>query len=195
MEFVAHQSFFVVFPNHGNSTAVNQRSENFPGTKPLITLKGSWEVSFDPEWGGPTKVIFDELQDWSTHADAGIRYYSGMAAYHKTFEMVESSEPHSKFFLDLGTVHEIAKVRLNGRDLGVVWCAPWQVDITEVVKAGINELEIEVANLWPNRLTGDATKPQEERLTWTITGHPYNAESKLLPSGLSGPVTIQMKQF
>lgn len=88
------------------------------------------------------------------------------------------------------TVHEVARVRLNGEDLGVVWCAPWQVDISDTVKEGTNTLEIEVANLWPNRLIGDAGKPESERLTWAIVGHPYQTDRKLLPSGLLGPVQI-----
>jgi hypothetical protein len=58
------------------------------------------------------------------------------------------------------------------------------------LKAGNNDLEIEVANLWPNRLIGDAAKPESERFTWTIQGHPYNAKSELLPSGLLGPVQL-----
>jgi len=84
----------------------------------------------------------------------------------------------------------MARVRLNGKDLGVVWCAPWRINISGAIKPGNNNLEIEVANLWPNRLAGDSRKPKSERFTWTIQKHPYNAESKLLPSGLIGPVRI-----
>ena len=76
----------------------------------------------------------------------------------------------------------------------MVWCAPWQVDISDAVSQGANDLEIEVANLWPNRLIGDAAKPQDQRLTWTIVGHPYKADSKLLPSGLLGPVRIMAQE-
>jgi hypothetical protein len=79
-----------------------------------------------------------------------------------------------------------------------VWCAPWRIDITDALKSGNNELEIEVANLWPNRLIGDANKPQDKRFTWTIQGHPYKAKSKLLESGLLGPVqllTVSKKEF
>jgi len=96
----------------------------------------------------------------------------------------------TRSYLNLGKVHEMARVKLNGKDLGVVWCAPWQVDITHVLKEGENKLEIEVANLWPNRLIGDSYLPQKERLTWTIEGHPYASDSQLMPSGLIGPVEI-----
>ena len=84
----------------------------------------------------------------------------------------------------------MAQVTFNGKDLGVVWCEPWQVDITTALKEGENNLEIEVANLWPNRLIGDAALPTEDRFTWTIEEHPYKADSKLMSSGLIGPVEI-----
>ncbi|MBI5395944.1 MAG: hypothetical protein HZA91_11660 [Verrucomicrobia bacterium] len=102
----------------------------------------------------------------------------------------------------------IARVRLNRCDLGVVWTAPWRVDITNALKPGANELEIEVANLWPNRLIGDATLPKEKRLTVTnvrtydtMTSGTYRCQkceerkkagkpAALLPSGLLGPVTL-----
>jgi len=71
-----------------------------------------------------------------------------------------------------------------------VLCEPWRIDISDAIKTGNNDLEIEVANLWPNRLIGDADKPESERFTWTIQGHPYNAKSQLLPSGLLGPVQL-----
>jgi hypothetical protein len=193
VEFVAHQSFFVVFSRSEYLSTTNEGSENFPITKPLITLKGSWDVKFDPKWGGPGKVTFDELQDWSKNENSGIKYYSGIATYYKTFNLPESLGKGSQICLNLGTVHEMARVRLNGKDLGVVWCEPWQVDITDALKVGVNDFEIEVANLWPNRLIGDAAKLQEERLTWTILDHPYKAESKLLPSGLLGPVRLVQK--
>ncbi len=118
----------------------------------------------------------------------GIKHYSGIATYRKTFDSPRATG--GRLVLDLGTVHEIACGRLNGRDLGTVWCAPWQVDISDAVKEGTNDIEIEAANLWPNRLIGDAGKPQAERLTWTIVAANYQADSELPPSGLLGPVRI-----
>jgi hypothetical protein len=91
--------------------------------------------------------------------------------------------------LDLGKVEVMAAVRLNGRDLGTVWCAPWRVDISSAVKPGVNELEITVANLWSNRLIADAALPPEQRRTWT-SRNPYKPDSTLQPSGLLGPVRL-----
>ena len=111
-------------------------------------------------------------------------------------------------FLDLGTVKNVARVRLNGRDCGVVWTAPWRAEITAVAREGANDLEIEVANLWPNRLIGDAKLPKDKRLTVTnvrtydtMASGTYGChicearkksgkERELFPSGLLGPVRV-----
>ena len=163
---------------------------NFPKATSVAVLQGSWEVSFDPKWGGPEKVTFDALQDWTGRKEEGIKYYAGSANYRKSFDRPAGLPADSKIYLDLGAVHEIARVKLNGKDLGVVWCAPWRIDISTAVKPGKNELEIEVANLWPNRLIGDAALPPEKRFTKTNV-RPYRKDSPLLESGLLGPVTLQ----
>jgi hypothetical protein len=192
MEFAPRESFFVVFPRGGATRRDKSLagSAGFPKAAVIATLKGPWEVSFDPKLGGPEKVTFDKLCDWTQSKEEGVKHYSGIATYRKSFARPESLAVGAGIYLDLGTVHEMARVRLNGKDLGVLWCAPWRVDISHALKAGKNQLEIEVANLWPNRLIGDAAKPQDKRVTWTILGHPYKAGSKLLPSGLTGPVTV-----
>jgi hypothetical protein len=196
MEFAPRESFFVVFPRGGTPKGdkPNTPGVNFPKATVAAALKGSWEVSFDPKRGGPKKVTFDTLVDWTQRKEESIKYYSGIATYRKSFDRPEGLADGARIYLDLGTVHEMARVRLNGKDLGVIWCAPWRVDISSGLKPGKNQLEIEVANLWPNRLIGDASKPQDKRVTWTIRKHPYKAGTKLLPSGLLGPVTVsQMK--
>ena len=89
----------------------------------------------------------------------------------------------------LGDVRELASVRLNGQDLGVLWTKPYRVEITAAVKAGANELEIDVVNEWPNRLIGDTFLPKEQRRTRTnITK--YTQATELYPSGLLGPVRV-----
>ena len=135
-------------------------------------------------------MTFDKLEDWSQRPEPAVKYFSGTAVYRKVFELSDPStihNPQSTIYLDLGTVKETARVKLNGKDLGVVWCAPWRVEITGAVKPGENALEIEVVNLWPNRLVGDGKLPVEQRRTRTNVG----ASSAPLTSGLLGPVTIQ----
>jgi hypothetical protein len=163
-------------------------SRNFPVAKKVAELSGPWKVSFDPKWGGPENVTFEALEDWSKRKEDGIRFYSGTAIYRKGFD-APSLPDGQRIYLDLGVVKNLARVRLNGQDLGVVWCAPWRVDITGAVKARDNQLEIVVANLWPNRLIGDQSLPPEKRLAWT-TWNPFKTDSPLLESGLLGPVTL-----
>jgi hypothetical protein len=106
-------------------------------------------------------------------------------------------------------VRELGSVRLNGRDLGTVWTAPWRVDITAALLPTGNRLEIEVINGWVNRLIGDLQPGNKalRQLTWSsgllggkthaagrytfVTHQHYKADSPLRPSGLLGPVTIQ----
>ena len=155
LQFEPHESFFVVFRKEaGKETSEARAAKNFSDWKTLGQIDGPWDVSFDPKMGGPEHVTFESLCDWTTRDEPGIKYYSGIATYRKMFDAPKAAA-NGRIVLDLGTVHNLARVRLNGRDLGVVWCAPWRVDVTEVLKPTGNELEIEVANLWPNRLIGD----------------------------------------
>jgi len=206
MEFAAYQSFFVVFDGNGNSPP-SMSEKNFPELKLIQELSGAWEVAFDPKWGGPEKISFATLQDWTTRPETGIKYYSGIVTYRKSINLIDS--PKSKTYLDLGVVHDMARVRLNGKDLGVVWCAPWRIEVTGTIKAGVNSLEIEVVNRWANRLIGDKQPADANVRTvqcppgflggkqfkagrYTYCMHdPYNAKSPLDPSGLIGPVTLQ----
>jgi hypothetical protein len=103
-------------------------------------------------------------------------------------------EDDEAYYLDLGNVNISASVRLNGVELGVVWCDPWRVDVGKALKNGMNRLDIEVVNLWPNRLIGDGKLPQAERRTRTNIDNYYHGNHKLRPSGLLGPVALMKKQ-
>lgn len=155
----------------------------------MATLTAPWEVSFDPKWGGPEKVVFGTLEDWSKRPEPGIKYYSGKAVYRTTFDAPIDTVKDRRF-LSLGTVKNMASVKLNGTDLGVVWCDPWRVEIpAALLREKDNQLEITVANLWINRLIGDSALPKKERLTWS-TLEPFKPDSPLQESGLMGPVSI-----
>ena len=186
-----HGSVFVVFTKQGSGGRVQGSGErNQASGVRGQELTGPWTVTFDPKLGGPTTpVIFNDLTDWTDQSDPGIKFYSGKATYRKIFDYPEP-RPLNPLFLSLGVVHNLAHVRLNGKDLGTVWCAPWHVDITQAVKPGANTLEIDIINLWPNRLIGDGKLPPEKRLTQTNIDKFYTGEHKLMPSGLLGPVTL-----
>lgn len=183
-------SIFVVFRKAIHSDARGKDTTNYPkNERTQLILSGPWSVSFDPKWGGPHEVTFESLVDWTRRPEPGIKYYSGTAIYRKQFHLPDFSVSGGRLLLDLGGLHEVGSVRLNGRDLGVVWTKPARVDITDIAKRGNNNLEISVVNLWPNRLIGDAGLPVESRLTETNV-HKFSSHSPLLPSGLLGPVKI-----
>lgn len=187
-------SIFVVFRKPISPVAAGTTPSNNPITEPEQTLSGPWMVHFDPKWGGPANVKFDELVDWTKRTEPGIKFYSGTAVYHKTFNLEQLPPPGRRMILDLGEVDDLAVVKINGKNLGVVWTRPARVDITEAVRAGKNKLAISVVNLWPNRLIGDEALPKDKRFTETNI-HKFGASSPLLPSGLIGPVTLLNEQL
>lgn len=186
LRFEAGEAYFVVFRKGPRARGVN-----FPRLVLTSELSGPFEVSFDPKWGGPVApVMFGTLLDWTKRPEDGIRAYSGIAVYRKTFDAPFAAGTSSGAVLDLGGVKSMARVELNGRDLGIVWCAPWRVKIPPgLLRPTGNELKIEVANLWPNRLIKDSGLPEDQRLTRT-TWDPYKSTDALLPSGLLGPVRV-----
>lgn len=188
LEFEPRGSVFVVFRKPISPRAKGTTRSNSPTLITKTTLTGSWELHFDPKWGGPAKISIDSLMDWTKFDDYNIKHYSGTAIYHKTFT-VDKASIGKKLLLELGEVHEEAVVKVNGIDQGVVWTKPAQMDISRVVHPGENKLEITVVNLWPNRLIGDEPLPEDKRFTKTNM-HKFNKDTPLYPSGLLGPVRV-----
>jgi hypothetical protein len=186
-------SAFVVFRRPIEADAYGNAKSNDPKLDAVAVIEGPWQVTFDSRWGGPSDPVeFAELDDWSRRPEDAIRYYSGTATYRTPFNApvdLATGPDGRQVVLDLGRVENIASVTLNGEPLGVAWTEPFRVDATEHLRPGRNELVIEVTNLWPNRLIGDARRPRDERLTATnITK--FKHDSPLLPSGLLGPVAL-----
>jgi hypothetical protein len=181
-----------------------------------VLLDGPWDVRFQAKRGAPEQATFEKLMSLPDHADPGIKYFSGTATYRTTFDWKpEGGNQKQKMILDLGDVQVIAQVALNGKKLGVLWKKPYQVDVTDDIKPGKNELTVEVANLWVNRLIGDeqfpedanfrpkgqgvnewpkwlsdiSNRPEPRRVTFTPWKF-YTKDSPLVPSGLVGPVRI-----
>jgi len=159
-----------------------------------LALNRDWSVSFEPGKGIPETIGFHRLFSWSDSAlltsDEALKYYSGTATYSKTIEIsADDITQGAHLWLDLGDVRELADVKVNDVDLGVLWKTPFKVDVTGAIRAGKNQIEIKVTNLWVNRMIGD-------QQTWAMKKYafadfmPYKADSPLLPSGLLGPVRL-----
>jgi hypothetical protein len=177
-----------------------------------VELPGPWEIHFPPGWGAPESIRFAHLQSWTDSENAGVKYFSGTATYTHEFQLPPAGT-NEEIWLDLGKVKNLAEVRLNGVDLGILWKPPFRVRLGSVARPGSNTLEVKVTNLWPNRLIGDEQLPADsewagKRLkawpVWLLEGKPspsgrftfttwrhWNRDSALLESGLLGPVRLE----
>jgi hypothetical protein len=107
----------------------------------------------------------------------------------------------------------IAEVTLNGKNLGILWNAPFRVDATQAILSGDNVLAVKVVNVWTNRIIGDEQLPEDSdrdeygeikawpqwilegktsptgRFTFSST-RTWNNGDPLVQSGLLGPVRM-----
>lgn len=169
----------------GRMAVVNMEAPAGP-----YVIETGWTVHFAPGWGAPEQAAFPRLVSWTERAEDGIKYYSGAATYKTVFDAPRNLLADGQYLeLDLGEVANLAEVRWNGQDLGVLWKPPFRVEVTGLVKERGNLLEVKVVNLWVNRLIGDEKLSEDQRFTHTNM-HKFRADSPLRPSGLLGPVRI-----
>lgn len=183
-------SLFIVL-TESTSRTESHDGKNWKEMQPEMPLSSPWKVSFDPLFGGPEgDVEFDQLTDWTTSPEEGIRFYSGTANYRTSVKWEDTPDKEKQYWLDLGEVDNLAEVSVNGISCGIAWTPPYRVDITKALKQGDNQIVIAVTNTWANRMIGDHSLPEEQRVTWTNA--PYRLEGKpLLKAGLLGPVVIR----
>ena len=182
---------------------------------------GTRNVSFEGA-GDPEPFVMVELMDIAKHDATDVKYFSGTISYENKIN-VDELKSGTKMILDLGEVNVAAEVFVNGKSIGLLWKRPFTLDITDALKIGTNDLKVNVANLWINRVIGDQELQEDCEWTtntgstakgmglakipdWVIEGKqsPTGRKAfvgwkwehikgkKLLPSGLLGPVTIQM---
>jgi hypothetical protein len=187
LHLTPEESVFVVFRHRGTSgePAATQ------ATEPLLAITNPWKVSFPPNLGAPSEIELNSLSSWTTSVDQGVKYFSGTATYTNHFTLPDQWErSNPKVILDLGRVREFARVRLNDKVVpDILWKPPFTVDVTSTLRSGLNIVEIQVTNLWPNRIIGDQQPEAKERYTFTVYGA-YQADSPLVESGLLGPVKL-----
>jgi len=200
LTFEPYGAIMVVFNKEIAADKQGTDKRNYSDFLTMAEVSGEWTVQFNPLWGGPGSVVFPELMDWSKHTDEGIKFYSGTAVYKKSFTLESELREEDSYFLQLGSVKDvgIAEVKINGSDKGVVWTAPFRVDISGDLQEGENTLEITVVNSWNNRVAGDQMFPERKQYTSTnidlkydFRGRPID-EIPLEPSGLLGPVSIEI---
>lgn len=181
-------------PQSGSCFVVIHDGEKLPVDKQYVEsamkpIDGEWTLSFPEGWGMSSDVKVELLKAWKDlDIPAETKAFSGSAKYSKKFVADKSVKASDRVMLDLGKVDMIAAVKLNGKSLGTLWCAPYVIDITEAIVEGENELEVVVTSTWFNRLVYDAALPEAERKTWTVAGP--SANNKLRETGLMGPVRL-----
>lgn len=191
LKMQAAQSWFVVFTDKDNNTEVKPAyTKNFPEYKKLKTIKAPFKVDFlNKEIAPKAPVVFNTLTDWRESDNEQIKYYSGSAVYKTSFNIDKLPE-NEDVCINLGKLFVMAKVKLNGKYIGGVWVAPYRLNISDVLKKGENELEVEVVNLWRNQLIKDKQRPKDEKYTWLVTDE-ITEKSTIQSSGLLGPVVIE----
>ena len=202
LELGPSDSIFVMFDRAKTAPAHHEVCERIES----VELPPPYQVRFDPQWGAPESVVFDQLESWTSHPDEGIRHYSGIACYEKTFDVPQEwLQDKRRVWLEFDNLRDVAEIHLNDRPAGALWKPPYRVEITKFLKQGDNRLQVRVANTWVNRCLQDATLPLEQRLTWSNSMHmhfPDKSATDLrmrwdqgpLPSGIIGKVRLLLDE-
>ena len=183
------ECLFVVF-NHDGRKAGKPMPTQEVATQEISG--NEWTINFPSGWGIDAPVSTRELKPWCqlSLSDEG-KAFSGTATYTTTFR-ADKKDKAARYILQLGKVDMVAVVRLNGKELGTLWTEPYQVDVTDALKKGNNQLEVEVTSTWFNRLVYDEGQPESARKTWVIEGPA--ADSELRETGLMGPVKLSVRK-
>ena len=211
LEFAANESYFIVFRKAGTAAKVDKKE---PGASPPVQMNGPWKISFVPARQGldAFDVQSDNLFRWDLSEDKRIQSFSGTASYQTQIEVPAAwSQTGRRITLDLGSspgLYELtgaggggydirddvydtlcAEVVINGKFAGVLWCAPYRIDVTGLTKTGTNKVEIRITNTWHNwRLANQFTAGKH---AWEKKG----LSLPPAPSGLLGPVTLQATEI
>ncbi len=195
LKLSAFGSAFIVF------TGVDRNLPTYNKSLETQTMEitSPWKLSFPENWGAPASVELDKLISWTDHEEKGINFFSGTASYENSFNISKEAIKSKKAIsIDLGEVFDVAEILVNGKSAGILWTKPYSLNIEEFVKEGENKLEVQITNLWINRLTGDINLPEEEKFCRTNRPPVIDNDTgyddltwRIQTSGLLGPVTIK----
>ena len=179
----------LTLPAYGSCFVIFAESENFPYANSMPAQQ-KVSVSLEETMVNPWTVTFKEsgvtikgqqLFDWSQHADDRVRYFSGHARYSTVFK--QKKKVTGRAWISFPDVKDIAHVWINGKDCGIVWTAPYELEITNAIKKGKNTIEIEVVNTWHNALRGADSGKAPYNGIWTNANYRAKGD-QLLPAGL-----------
>ncbi len=160
LDMAPNDAFFVVLRKYDDGTEPRGFNATVPVKESSIPVKGGWTVHFPEGWGSPAEVELAALTPWNEHPDQGVRYFSGTARYEKNLK-IKKLKPGATYTLRLGDVKNLARVTVNGVEVAHLWKKPFEADITAALHPGTNRIEIDVTNLWVNRMVGDEQYPDD----------------------------------
>lgn len=182
-----HESCFIIASDDKH---VSMKEHDHTATD-TMTVTGKWTIEFSPLLGGCGTITTDTLFDWKQNNDPRIRYYSGEAIYRKTLTMKESDLKRHNI-ISATVLNGIAEVWINGKRAGSMWCEPYSLDISHLLKRGKNDLKIVVANSLYNRMIGDSTLPPTQRYTFATT-QLVSPQTPLISSGIKAVKIISSR--
>jgi len=197
LQLAPNASCFIVFSSERRTLP----SYNITKETKSHELNSPWTLSFPEKWGAPDSVKMTELISWTDHTDEGVKYFSGTATYKNSFDISrESLTKDSIIKINLGEVLDVARIFINGKSAGVLWTPPFSLNIKDHLKPGRNTLEIQITNMWINRLTGDMNSIDGKK--YCQTNIPYNRKDRfpnehgdekfhVQRAGMIGPVSIE----
>jgi hypothetical protein len=186
LDLAARESVFIVLRDQGRrletASAITAESTDIS--------KHAWILIFPPHLGAPDHIQIDRPTFWTQSTNPGVKYFSGTATYSTTFTVPASVTHAKRVFLHMDDVRDIAQVSVNGHAAGLVWAPPYDVDITSLLRAGANKLDISVTNEWTNRVMGDRTLQPGQRVLDGPLPPQFGPPVALPDSGITGRVAL-----
>jgi len=190
LDLAIRESLFVVIRRGAKAVAA---PPNSTASRTMVALRGPWTVTFPPALGAPLSVQLTKLASWTDSSDPGVRYFSGTARYATSFPLPAQAWHRSsgeRVVLHFDRVRDIAEAKVNGKLIGLLWAPPYDIDVTDAIRPGLNKIEVDVTNEWTNRLIGDRGLPETQRVLHSpVPARPGPAAS-LQESGLIGEVSL-----
>jgi alpha-L-rhamnosidase len=149
-----------------------------------IALDDRWELDLP---GVLRTTLPHGPRPW-TELGPDARAFAGVGRYRTSLDLDAALLDGRRAWLDVADVGDLARVRVNGVECATVWTSPFRAEVTGALRAGVNEVELHVANAWMNRLITEATNPTGE--VFAPVAGVYSADAPVRASGLTGPVRL-----